>query len=160
MGQEAADPRATLPVLGERVDALHEHPRLAEESQILPHPLERPAIQSLELGLLVERLEMTDAAAAEDLHDTLRLGGEVEAGARTGWDLARRRCRRLPGEQPGEGDARQTAAGAGEKVAAGDERGWSHGLSCCRQEFIGHRETRWSSGGPSKHLPSPGPGRR
>jgi hypothetical protein len=64
-------------MLAKRIEALHQVPGLSEEAQILALSLQRLAIHPLQFRLVVERFQMADAAAAEDLHNALRAGREV-----------------------------------------------------------------------------------
>ena len=113
--QEAADPRPRLPVTLECVHALHEVSRLSEESEILALSLEALAIHAFELGLVVERFEVADAAGTEHLDDPLRAGRVVRLKGRS---RGRAGGTGIACEQPGQGNSREAIRGAREPLAS------------------------------------------
>ena len=100
------------------IDALHDLAGLAEEAQVLALAFQRLVVKPLELGLVVEGVEMTNAATAEDLHDPFRLRRKMRLPRGRGYG---------PGlfatQQPRQRHAAQPDGGVGEKVAARNQRG-------------------------------------
>src|SRR5206468_3316443 len=68
VGKKAAHPGAALAVLPEIVNAFHDLPGLAEKAQVLALSFESLAVHLFQFRLVVEGVEVANAAAAEDLH--------------------------------------------------------------------------------------------
>ena len=107
--QQVADPAAALAVLPEGPIALLAVPRLRGEELHVAGRVERRAIPLHELGLVVKRVEVREAAGAEDVDHRLRLGRKHRwlRGQRIGRE-GRRSC--LFGEERREGHATEAAA--------------------------------------------------
>jgi hypothetical protein len=114
--QQIAHPGAAPTPLAERVDALHEFSGLTEKPQVFAPSLELGAMQALEFRFVVEGVQMTDASAAEDLHDPLGPGAMVHCRSYGSRD--RRGAQGpIPGQQPRQRDMAQASDRAGEEVA-------------------------------------------
>jgi len=84
VGQEVADPFAGLSVLTEGPGTFHEIAGLAEKRIHLTLAGHRFAVAADEFGLVVEGVDVADAACAEDLDDALHLRREVRGLRRIG----------------------------------------------------------------------------
>ena len=115
--QQAADPRAALAVLAKTIDALHHLPRLAEETEVLAFAFESLAVETFQLWLVIKRVDVADATAAENLHHPFRFGRKVRR-ARRGNTVDSRRLRLFAIQQPCQRDATETARGVPQKMAA------------------------------------------
>src|SRR3954447_19236415 len=100
MREQAAHPCAAAPVLVEVIDALHHLAGLPEEAEVLALAFQRLAVKPLELGLVVESIDVTHAATAEDLHHAFGLRRKMRQ-PRGRWHGARL----FAAQQPRERDA-------------------------------------------------------
>ena len=75
--QQVTHPQPALAMLAKIEAALHDPPRLAEESIDLAFAGELLAIESLQVGLVIERINVADSAAGTDMHDAARFGRKV-----------------------------------------------------------------------------------
>src|SRR5579862_1569874 len=112
MRQQFARPSAALAMLLELERALHQVARLTEEGVYLALVGHRLAVAAEELGLIVEGVEVADAAHAKDLYNPLRLRREVRAGR-----LPDLRCRLIV-QQAGQRNRAEPTARVPQKVAA------------------------------------------
>ncbi len=106
--KQLADPLPALPVPAEGERTLHQSAGLAEECVNLALAGEFLAVVLFEVRLVVERIDVTDAAGAEDLHDTANPGNGVRRGPA------------ITGQQPRQRDAAETGGGLPEEMAAGE----------------------------------------
>ena len=115
--QQIAHPAAALAVLPEGPVALLAVARLRGKELHVAGRVERRAIPLHEVGLVVERVEMREAAGAEDVDHRLRLGRKHRwlRGERIG-HAGRRLC--LFGEERREGHAAEATAQFPEEIAA------------------------------------------
>src|SRR5213078_4732959 len=75
--QQVADPQAALAPPTERVQALQQVARLAEERVECALAGEWRAVVLVKFRLVVESIDVTDAAGGEDVDGALRFGGNV-----------------------------------------------------------------------------------
>src|SRR5689334_14317 len=97
MRKQTADPGPGLAVLTKFIETLHQAAGLTEKAEVLAFALECLSMHPLEFRLVIECVQMTDTAGAEDLHHPFGPGGKM-------WWSSRRRSGRGPGvlaiEQP------------------------------------------------------------
>src|SRR6185436_5564450 len=104
-------------MLPEFVDALHHFARLAEEAQVLALSFQGLAVKVLEFGFVIESVEMTDAATAEDLYHPFCLRREMRQPRRS------RHCPRLFAiQEPRQRYAAEANSGVGKEVSARKQR--------------------------------------
>src|SRR5262249_35051300 len=118
--QQVADPASAVSPLMKSKRAFHQVARLTEEGVELSFAGQGLAMMFDEVGLVVERVNMTYAACTEDLNRSFGLGGKM-AGPRSVRRFFRRSrfgSKRFILQQPGERDAAQPRAEVGEEVAA------------------------------------------
>src|SRR6185503_20483099 len=111
--QEFAHPQTTLAMPAEGELALHQSAGLAKKSVDLALVCELLPVALFQFGLVVERVDVADAAKSADVDDPFRLCwkagrlGRVRRGRRLPGRLGRLR---LPLKQPRQRDATQASA--------------------------------------------------
>ena len=108
--QEAADPLAALAVAAEREGTLHQPARPAEEGLDLPLARQLPPVVPRQVGLVVEGVDVADAAACEDLDDPLRPRREMQDRLAGGPGLL--------AQHPGQRDGAEARPGIAQEVPA------------------------------------------
>ena len=133
LGKHAADPPPALAILPERERALHQVARRARGRLDMASRVKRLAVAAVQLGLVVERVHLADAAVHEELDHPAHLGAmmqpAVQIGTRPRPAPASARCPQAGPRRPSmrrQGDAAQAAAQPPENIAPGDLIG--HGV--------------------------------
>src|SRR5262249_49832074 len=108
--EKAAHPLSALPVLAKREGAPEEPARLGEEGVDGPLAGQLLAVELRQLRLVVEGINVADAAGTEGLDDALRLRREVRGsrGAGVGLEQPRQRNAAEPGDRVAQEVASRT----------------------------------------------------